>query len=152
MSSSLNDLSKTGAMAHELAEAASRWELDRLKFLEQIQAPNRIQLAFITIYQNLKLYRPFIPEAVLQFNNKKSDSAEEDDEDHIEVCCWSEVPAMRNSCESIEVVHFAREGRALDPSEECPKGDLKWPKICSFCLKEPHLYRNAVFRAVWLEI
>ena len=84
MSASLNDLNKTGALACELAEAASRWDLDRLKYLDDIEQPNRIQLAFIQIYCNLQLYRPFIPDAVLQFNSAESQGPEDDDDDEIQ--------------------------------------------------------------------
>ena len=84
MSASLNDLNKTGALACELAEAASRWDLDRLKYLDDIEQPNRIQLAFIQIYRNLQLYRPFIPDAVLQFNSAESQGPEDDDDDEIQ--------------------------------------------------------------------
>ena len=86
MSSSLSELNKAPALlnlACDLAEAASRWDMDRLKFLEQIRSPNRIQLAFIQIYENLKLYRPFIPDAVLQFNRDNARHSPHD-EDYME--------------------------------------------------------------------
>lgn len=52
-------------VAEECAENIASMQLDMLDFLFELENPNRIQAAFMSIVQSLKMYRDFMPASLL---------------------------------------------------------------------------------------
>eukprot|EP01062_Namystynia_karyoxenos_P031708 TRINITY_DN2348_c0_g1_i1.p1 TRINITY_DN2348_c0_g1~~TRINITY_DN2348_c0_g1_i1.p1 ORF type:complete len:1288 (+),score=272.94 TRINITY_DN2348_c0_g1_i1:78-3866(+) len=57
-------------IAEEAAEKIALMRLHELDWLYEVQRPNRIQASFINIVNNLKQYRPYLPESLLVYEDE----------------------------------------------------------------------------------
>eukprot|EP01013_Petalomonas_cantuscygni_P036833 TRINITY_DN67543_c0_g1_i1.p1 TRINITY_DN67543_c0_g1~~TRINITY_DN67543_c0_g1_i1.p1 ORF type:complete len:1107 (-),score=190.46 TRINITY_DN67543_c0_g1_i1:240-3560(-) len=53
------------ALAEATAEAITTWNLDRVQFLRQLNQPDRLQIAFLRMINNLEEYRPYLPQHLI---------------------------------------------------------------------------------------
>eukprot|EP00756_Hemistasia_phaeocysticola_P031362 Hpha_TRINITY_DN16348_c0_g4::TRINITY_DN16348_c0_g4_i5::g.59327::m.59327 len=64
-------LFNNNAVAESCAESIAAMNLEEVEYIKQIQNPNKIQLAFITIVDNLIEYRRYLPASVLAGEDEK---------------------------------------------------------------------------------
>eukprot|EP01062_Namystynia_karyoxenos_P027421 TRINITY_DN2104_c0_g1_i2.p1 TRINITY_DN2104_c0_g1~~TRINITY_DN2104_c0_g1_i2.p1 ORF type:complete len:968 (+),score=260.87 TRINITY_DN2104_c0_g1_i2:85-2904(+) len=69
-SSKMSKLHNNNAVAERCAQSIAQMRLDDVAWIRDIPNPNKIQLAFIEIVDNLTLYRSFLPQGVLEHDEK----------------------------------------------------------------------------------
>ena len=107
-------LHSNNCIAERCAESIAAMRLEEVEYIKKIQRPNRIQLAFITIVENLIEYRRYLPqsivdgasdvssEEVVKENSPLKQDNSEQQQQQIEIVSSFHNVSTKGSCKSLK--------------------------------------------------